>query len=149
MLAFKKFYIVTITFAVEMKKFIVAIIAILYITSSTGATVHVHYCMGKLVEKKVWQNNNNKCSKCGMSYSKSIKKSCCKDEHKEIKISKDQNSSTNFLTSIQPSFEAIFTTFSAFSIAEFATISGKKPTTNSPPKYCKTAVYIKNCSFLI
>ncbi len=137
-----------------MKKIIVAIIAILYIFSAVGANVHIHYCMGKVIEKNVCQshsNNNkcNKCSKCGMSYSKSIKKSCCKDEQKEIKISKDQNNSTNFLISIQPSFQVICTTFSEFSIAEFTNISEKKPTANSPPKYSKTAVYIKNCTFLI
>ena len=132
-----------------MKKFIVAIIAILYITSTTGATVHIHYCMGKLVEKNVWQNNSNKCTKCGMLLSKSIKKKCCKDEHKEIKISKDQNNSTNFLKSIQPSLEVICITFIELPIAEFSTISEKKITTNSPQKSGKTAVYIKNCIFLI
>ena len=32
-----------------MKKAIVSILAVLYLCSSAGATVHLHYCMGKLV----------------------------------------------------------------------------------------------------
>jgi hypothetical protein len=33
-----------------MKKFITAILAVLYLGTSSGATIHMHYCMGKLAE---------------------------------------------------------------------------------------------------
>ncbi|MBK6990321.1 MAG: hypothetical protein IPH34_00115 [Chitinophagaceae bacterium] len=33
-----------------MKKFITAILAVLYISTSTGAMVHMHYCMGQLAD---------------------------------------------------------------------------------------------------
>ncbi|MBK8522228.1 MAG: hypothetical protein IPL54_15650 [Chitinophagaceae bacterium] len=32
------------------EKFITAILAVLYLGTSSGATIHMHYCMGKLAE---------------------------------------------------------------------------------------------------
>ena len=61
-----------------------------YLCISIGITVHVHYCMGKLVEVSFWeQNDNHHCVHCGMD-KKSSKKGCCKDEHKIIKSATDQ-----------------------------------------------------------
>src|ERR1035437_4955481 len=73
-----------------MRKFIVSILAILYLGLSTGATVHVHYCMGKLVGSSLWHNEKSDlCSKCGMS-KKVSKNKCCKDEYKVVKVEQDQ-----------------------------------------------------------
>src|SRR5258708_39522872 len=77
-----------------MKKFFVFILSLVYLTASTGATVHMHYCMGKLVEWGLQQDpkKKDKCSKCGMK-NLANKKGCCKDEQKHIQIEKDQKGS--------------------------------------------------------
>jgi hypothetical protein len=49
-----------------MKKLIVAILSLLYICTSTGATVHMHYCMGKLADWDFGHNTSKTCSGCGM-----------------------------------------------------------------------------------
>ena len=72
-----------------MKRLLVTILAILYLGTSTGATIHMHYCMGKLVDMKLWHSGRDKCGNCGMKKSKACAKKCCKDEHKLVKLEKD------------------------------------------------------------
>lgn len=61
-----------------------------YLCLSIGITVHVHYCMGKIVGASlVEQDDDHHCSHCGMNKTTS-KKGCCKDEHKVFKSKNDQ-----------------------------------------------------------
>jgi len=77
-----------------MKRIFVTLLSLLYMLSATGATVHIHYCMGKLVSAGLVDNDNNdRCGKCGM-VEKSQKKGCCKDEHKTIKTNDHQQAKT-------------------------------------------------------
>jgi hypothetical protein len=50
------------------KKFLVAILSIIYLTTTTGFTLNMHYCMGKLVDLEQ-RANTGKCSNCGMDKS--------------------------------------------------------------------------------
>jgi hypothetical protein len=68
-----------------LKKIAIIILLSVYSVSSIGATIHLHYCMGKFVNWSVTQVENDVCGKCGMKEDAS-KEGCCKDEHKEIKI---------------------------------------------------------------
>ena len=64
-----------------MKKAVVAILACLYLLVSTGATIHTHYCMGKLVDWGLSTKSTGKCSKCGMVKTKAdTDKGCCNDD---------------------------------------------------------------------
>jgi hypothetical protein len=76
-----------------MKKFTVTILAVFYLATSSGATFHFHYCMGKLVEWTLGHNNSDKCGKCGMKKDMNSKNGCCKDETRQFKIDKDQKQS--------------------------------------------------------
>ncbi len=71
-----------------MKKMIVFIVLCIYGFGSFGATVHYHYCMDEFVGWNLVEKENSKCGKCGMKEDAS-KKGCCKDEHKEYKITAD------------------------------------------------------------
>jgi hypothetical protein len=72
-------------------KRIAAILLLLIYTSATmGATIHLHYCMNDFVGWSLWHSANSKCGKCGM---KEKKGSCCKDEHKEIKLKTEHQKS--------------------------------------------------------
>ena len=131
-----------------MKKFFVAILALLYISTSTGATLHLHYCMGKLADWGLGHNTSRTCSKCGMEKSDENDKACCKDEHKFIKNSTDQKVvDVNFLIPVMtPALRASF--FEIPPITFFPAFV-KYPKTNSPPGNSSVAVYILNRTFRI
>lgn len=70
-----------------MKRIALTILAFVYITVSSGATVHFHYCMDKLIGWGFTSKSSDKCGSCGMV--KKDHKGCCHDEHKTIKASQD------------------------------------------------------------
>ena len=67
-----------------MKKFLVTILAILYLGTSSGVVVQLHYCMDKFVGYDFHADSHDACTKCGMKKAK--KGHCCKDVSKVIKI---------------------------------------------------------------
>gem|GEM_PF-4498858 len=64
-----------------MKRFLIVIFALLYIGLSSGITLTIHHCMGKLVEVGIWQDET--CNTCG---AKHAHKSCCSTETQFIKM---------------------------------------------------------------
>ena len=80
----------------HLKKVIVSILAVLYMTASSGMTIHVHYCMGKAISVsfREWNGESHKCPNCGMHQ----KKGCCDEKETLIKIEKEYNT-------VQPSFD--------------------------------------------
>jgi len=132
-----------------MKKFIVAILAILYISTSTGATLHLHYCMGKLVEWGFLHNKEEKCSKCGMKKSGKSDKGCCRDEHKQIKLEKDQKTPESAFQMMQVLSLAVPVSIIEMPLQNFSSVPAVNPISHSPPRSCGIAVYIRNCVFLI
>lgn len=64
-----------------MKRFLVAILALLYITLTSGVVVNVHYCMGKKSNVSIGNFSKKLCG-CG---SKENKK-CCSTEFKIVKL---------------------------------------------------------------
>lgn len=131
-----------------MKKFLVAILAFTYLSTATGATVHLHYCMGKLVSWALWHNDkeSKNCSKCGMN--KAAKNGCCKDEHKIIKIDKDQKLSESSFKTFQL-IDAVQPLFTGVTHIFIPTISEENPVSNAPPESKQVAIYIRNCVFRI
>ena len=79
-----------------MKKLFVTILALVYLTSSSGGMVNLHYCMGKLMSWDLAVESKNKCGTCGME--KSGHKSCCHDEHKFYKLSDSHKNVSNNLS---------------------------------------------------
>jgi hypothetical protein len=49
-----------------MKKFLFLILTLAYFTSTSGATIYFHQCMGKTIAWDLKANENNTCTKCGM-----------------------------------------------------------------------------------
>ena|ERR1700733_3424136 len=83
-----------------MKRLFVTILSILYMLSATGATVHIHYCMGKLMSASFIDKDEDRCEKCCAK--KSSKKGCCKDESKTFKTNDHQLVKASFDFSHQP-----------------------------------------------
>jgi hypothetical protein len=130
-----------------MKKFIVAILAMLYVSTSTGATIHLHYCMDKFVGWKLWHDDSNKCDKCGMEKSHGTK-GCCKDEHKQVKLENDHQATENF--QLQQLFSVgVTTTFFELPAISLPSLTEDYPISHAPPRSCTIPAYLRNCVFLI
>ena len=132
-----------------MKKLLVAIFALLYLGTSIGATVQMHYCMGNLADWGIGDKESKSCNKCGMQ--KTAKKShhCCNDKQHFVKITTDQNA---FETAFQAAHSiAIAMPVSFFEILSIDLLSVTEANTisHAPPRLNGLAVYIRNCVFLI
>ena len=132
-----------------MKKFIVAILAVLYLGTSTGATVHMHYCMGKLADWGLGHNKSKTCGNCGMEKSEEKDNGCCKDEHKFVKNDNDQKTTESFVTNF--ALQVIVIPVECFTSSEIlvSSVTEKHPVSHAPPRSSGVAVYIRNCTFLI
>lgn len=130
-----------------MKKFLVAIFAIFYIGTSAGATLHMHYCMGKLVDWSLGHNDSKYCSSCGME--EADQKGCCKDEGRFLKNDTDQKITESAFQFMQVSIVSLPAEFAEISPAVFASLAKNIPGNHSPSRTCGVAVYIRNCLFLI
>lgn len=131
-----------------MKKVLTTILAFIYLSSSMGATIHLHYCMGKLASWGLIDHESKICAKCGMikktpaSQSISFKTDCCRDEHKQIKTNNDQKLlpseffKYNNLSQVIALNEPAVRSLKAFSVAiEF-------PNTNAPPLFDKLPLFV-------
>lgn len=132
-----------------MKKFITAIFAILYISTSTGATLNIHYCMGQLADWDLGHNKSKTCGKCGMEKSNEKDNGCCKDEHKFIKNHTDQKTAETGLQIMQLFAIALPVSFVEIPSDNFSSVTERNPLSHAPPRRSGVAVYIRNCTYLI
>jgi len=138
-----------------MKKCIAAILAVLYLSTSVGATVHLHYCMGKLAAWTLQDPSANDDFLCGMPKSPAFqgcslaKKDCCRDEYHQIKTGKDHKlgsaaSEIVKLTAVAAKLPR------AVAVSSFITsLSLTLPNANGPPGKDGVPVFLRNCSFRI
>ena len=132
-----------------MKKFVAAILAVLYLGTSTGATVHMHYCMGELADWGLGHNESKTCSNCGMEKSDEKDNGCCKDEHKFVKNDTDQKTAQVSFQLMQLVEIALPVSFVEIPAADFPTVTEENPISHAPPRSGGVAVYVRNCTFLI
>jgi hypothetical protein len=131
------------------KKFFITILAVLYLAVSCGATVQVHYCMGRLISWDLWRSKDKDCAKCGMQKLADKDNGCCRDEHKQIKLDQDQKT-----TEISHYVMALMTadlpvSFIDLSSNIFLSFIKNDSGNLSPPRSQGIAVYIRNCVFRI
>ena len=60
-----------------MKKGLIFLLAIIYITLTSGIVVNIHYCMGRVAGVTYGAEAGHRCDKCGMEQ----KKGCCDTDH--------------------------------------------------------------------
>lgn len=130
-----------------MKKIAVILLLVIYSSSTVRATVHLHYCMNELVGwSLVHSDKDKKCGKCGM---KEKKGGCCKDEHKQIKITADhqqKNFSVDFSNTF---FLGAVPSFFNIPVVLISSIIEIYPTCHAPPDIVNTRLYILHCVYLI
>lgn len=132
-----------------MKKFITTLLAVLYICTSTGATLQMHYCMGQLADVELGHKKGETCGKCGMTKEMGKESDCCKDVHKFLKNDTDQKSAQAGLQLMQLLAAALPPYSLYFQDVFFPTLCIQNPVSHAPTIINTTAVYIRNCAFLI
>jgi len=138
-----------------MKKVLVSILAVIYLATSMGATVHLHYCMGRLVSWGLTDHLGKSCDFCGMQKMGSSgecvvgMKDCCHEVSKQIKNGQDQKTAQEFfhLIKVMPA------------VAELpgrVWVDGPMlspvlslPVSHGPPLVSAVPVFLRNCTFRI
>lgn len=130
-----------------MKKFLVTILSILYITVSSGATINLHYCMGKLAGWDINHPSSEKCSTCGMR--SSAKKDCCKNTQKVLQIEKDQKASESFFEFVNTG--ALLFTLYYSELPGYSLVAQRiqQPIAHAPPESGSVPDFIRFCNFRI
>ena len=128
-----------------MKKILVSILAVFYLTSSVGATVHLHYCMDKLINWSLLNSDGDKCHKCGMKKDGG----CCKDENKFVKNNVDQRIAESAVQLIQITSVATPVGLIYPSDYSFSALIQEYPVSNPPPQSNGIGIYILNSVFRI
>jgi hypothetical protein len=130
------------------KKTVTILLALLYLVSFTGVTMHQHFCMGEQAGWDLGKDVPEICSRCGMKKTDKISDGCCSDEYKFIKNTIDQKGTENSLQLQQTVHLTLPTSFEILT-HQLLFISGKNPISHAPLRSCSQAVYIRNCVFLI
>jgi len=126
-----------------MKRFTVAILALIYFTVSTGMVVNIHYCMGKVSSVNVDVLVKNLCA-CG----KKETKGCCKTEHKLIKL--EDNHKASFTDVVfQSPVQIIEHPYNLINAPLISVNDKMVPDNHSPPLLSKQDTYLLNCVFRI
>jgi hypothetical protein len=126
------------------KKVFIAILALIYLGITTGLSVNLHYCMGKIASVEYGYKQTSACSVCGMENTDG----CCHDELKIVKLNDShQISKTNhdFLKAPIAFPERTFVLSEHFS----AQGSYYPAQLHSPPDRGANPVYLLNSVFRI
>ncbi len=130
------------------KKFLSTILIILYCTTITGATIQMHFCMGDLVERNFFHNEEKPCSKCGMEKEKSENSGCCSHENEFVKLDNSQLSPEVSISILQTLSQAISFSYIEM-VVHFSSITEGNPSVNAPPDITAVAIYKRNCVYII
>lgn len=124
-----------------MKKFLTVILALLYVSTSTGATFHMHYCMERLVDVSLWhEEETHACSE-------TCAQKGCKDVHRTVKLEKDQQIAANTVLAMQAISQVAELPVSTLPVYE---IPAPAPVADpSPPPLPHVTAQILHCHFRI
>lgn len=132
-----------------LKKLATILLLILYTTGTIGATVHMHYCMGKLVSWGITNTTKAACGKCGMKQ-KTEQKGCCKDEHKTIKVKAEHQKGDTTNVTAPLLYSTLHTT--QYTMYTQPSVPASITVTNyyhPPPQALHTRLYVLYGVFLI
>jgi hypothetical protein len=131
-----------------MKKVLTTILAFIYLSSSMGATIHLHYCMGKLASWGLIDHESKNCAQCGMvkktssSQHMAARMDCCRDEHKQIKTDKDQKLFPSEFFKYNSLSQAIALDETDVQSSKAFSISIVYPNNNAPPLLSKLPLFV-------
>ncbi|WP_143305212.1 HYC_CC_PP family protein [Chitinophaga vietnamensis] len=129
-----------------MKRFFVILFAMLYVALTSGFTVNVHYCMGKLASVELHGTPEDICKRCG----KPVKgMDCCKNEFKFCKVTETHQAAKalqqDFSTDI--ALQLPVKILQAPVLPQPQTLIGGYH--HDPPDIPHPPIFLQNCTFLI
>ncbi len=132
-----------------MKRVLLIIFAVFYLSVANGATVYFYYCMGELVHIGMSDQDKSACGTCGMPQKQDKKEPCCKKDSKELKVDISQKAPQ---TSFQ--FQPVPILLFGHIPAELSHIStpvtlDKATLSNAPPGWQQVPVFVRNCTYRI
>ena len=132
-----------------MKKLLATILTIIYLGTSAGATLHIHYCMGKLADWGLGHNSSAICSHCGMNKSESMDNPCCKDEYKVVQNNTDQVVTETGFPVVRVEYATLPVYFFENCLPGFLSITTQNLIGHEPPRNGSVAIYLRNSVFRI
>jgi hypothetical protein len=138
-----------------MKRFLATILAIIYLSTSMGATVHLHYCMDKLMGWGLLDRSDKDCTFCGMPANSPGKdctvamKGCCRDEHRLIKNKGDQKDTPLSFESAKAPVIVADVPYGLWVNPFVISPVLLQPVANGPPLASGIPVFLRNCNFRI
>lgn len=130
-----------------MKKVIILIVTLAYFVSTSGATIYLHKCMGKIVSWDFHGEKNDTCDKCGMH--KNVAGNCCKDDVKVLKISNDQLLHASLYNFMSLSDHVLPVSFFVIKAPVVTALSFEDKNISPPLRSSSTEFCALYCSFLI
>ena len=138
-----------------MKRVIASILAVLYLSTSMGATVHLHYCMGHLVGWGLVDRESKDCIACGMAKGRAMTgcsvgmKNCCHDEHKHLQNSRAQKPAQDWTEwNLAPALAAA-PLWQGWNEPVFVTPVLARPVAHGPPLIGGVPFFLRHCNFRI
>jgi hypothetical protein len=83
-------------FAFEVKKLLIIVLMLVYGTSVTGATIHLHFCCGQLDDISLSVPKKKACPTKA-----TVADKCCEDKHVELKVKADQQPAAKWIETVK------------------------------------------------
>jgi hypothetical protein len=138
-----------------MKKIVVSILAIVYLSTSMGATVYLHYCMGRLVSWGLSEHSGKSCDFCGMQKKGTSgehvigMKGCCHDESRQIKNNKDQKTAQEPFQVTKVTALVAVLPQPVWDDTVVPSPAVSRPFSHGPPLTASVPVFLRNCNFRV
>jgi hypothetical protein len=139
-----------------MKKVFAAILAIVYLSTSMGATVHLHYCMGRLMSWGLTEHAGKSCDFCGMKKDRASgecmvgMKNCCHEESRQIKNDKNQKTTQEFFNLVNAAPAVAHLPQPVWMSAQVPSPVLSQPVSHGPPLAAASVpVFLRNRTFRI
>lgn len=126
-----------------MKKLLTLFVILVYGVASAGATLHLHYCCGKLDKISFSAAHNKDCPKKDGAF-----KRCCDSKQLEFKIKSDQEPGTKWITvhkDLTPTVQAA----ACYLLIPTQKIPVNEYATGPPLVVSPVPLFIKNCVYRI
>lgn len=132
-----------------MKRLLVLILALVYMGTTTGATMHMHFCMGQLAGWSLWsKDEGTTCGRCGMEKT-TQSDGCCSDEAQWFKIKDDQKAAVvAYDFTPVPHAESILHVLAEHHMF-FTERASLRPQSHAPPDLYSIAIYKRHRVFRI
>ena len=129
---------------IQMHKTVAFILALLYLSSTSGMVVNVHYCMGKVSSFQAQFIAKDSCPKCAAT----TKSHCCRDEVKVYKVNQAHTQAAVSQSIQVPVIQLATLVTTGF--VQYCNFSGsQQPLANPPPLLSARSILIRNCIFRI